>query len=49
MQVEISVPEVIEVFKEIQTTPEKLFEMIRFNVQEEVGNYLSKVMALPLT
>jgi putative transposase len=49
MQVEISVPEVIEVFKEIQTTPEKLFEMIRFNVQEEVGNYLSKVMDLELT
>jgi Transposase and inactivated derivatives len=49
MQVEISVPEVIEVFKEIQAAPEKLFEMIRFNVQEEVGAYLSQLMDLELT
>jgi putative transposase len=49
MQVEISVPEIIEVFKEIQATPEKLFEMIRFNVQEEVGSYLSQMMDLELT
>lgn len=49
MQVEISVPEVIQAFKEIQSAPERLFEMIRFNVQEEVGNYLSKLMDLELT
>jgi putative transposase len=48
MQVEISVPEVIEVFKEIQSSQEKLFEMIRLNVEEEVGNYLSKLMDLEL-
>ena len=49
MQIEISVPEIIEVFKEIQAAPEKLFEMIRFNVQEEVGNYLNQLMNLELT
>jgi putative transposase len=49
MQIEISVPEVVKVFKEIQAAPEKLFEMIRFNVQEEVGNYLSQLMNLELT
>jgi putative transposase len=48
MEVEISVPEVIEVFKEIQSSQEKLFEMIRFNVEEGVGNYLSKLMDLEL-
>jgi putative transposase len=48
MQVEISVPEVIQVFKEIQEAPEKLFEMIRFNVEQGVGNYLSKLMDLEL-
>lgn len=49
MEVQISVPEVIQFFKEIQTAPEKLFEMVRFNVQEEVGKYLTKLMDLELT
>ncbi len=49
MQVEISVPEVVEFFKEIQTGPEKLFEMIRFDVQKAVGQYLTKLMDLELT
>jgi putative transposase len=48
MQVEISVPEVVEIFKEIQTAPESIFEMIRFDVQKEVGHYLSKLMDLEL-
>jgi hypothetical protein len=32
MNVKISVPEVIEIFKEIQEQPERLFEMIRFDI-----------------
>ena len=31
MKLEISVPEVVEIFKEIREQPEKLFEMIRFD------------------
>lgn len=49
MKVEISVPEVVSVFKEIQEKPEKLFEMIRVDVRQSVGEYLSELMAAELT
>ena len=48
MRVEISVPEVVEMFKEIQAQPEKLFEMIRVDIRETVGHYLSKMMGMEL-
>ena len=42
MKVEVSVPEVVEIFKEIQQQPEKLFEMkhrrmIWLDIRESVG------------
>jgi len=49
MKVEVSVPEVVEMFKEIQAQPEKLFEMIRVNIRETVGSYLSSLMDIDLT
>ena len=49
MKVEISVPEVVEIFKEIQEQPEKLFDMIRVEIRENVGEYLSKLMDMELT
>ncbi len=49
MKVEISVPEVVSIFKEIQEQPEKIFEMIRVEVRENVGEYLSKLMDLERT
>lgn len=49
MKVEISVPEVINIFKEIQEQPERLFEMIRFEIRESVGRYLSEIMKVELT
>jgi putative transposase len=49
MKVEISVPEVVSVFKEIQEQPERIFEMIRVEVRENVGEYLSKLMDMELT
>jgi putative transposase len=49
MKVEISVPEVVEIFKEIQEQPEKLFEMIRFDIRETVGHYLTAMMSAELT
>lgn len=48
MNVELSVTEAIDFFKQIQKK-EKIFEMIRFNVQEEVGKYLTQLMGMELT
>jgi len=48
MNVEITVPEVVDLFKQIQKR-EKFFEMIRYNVQEEVGKSLTRMMDLDLT
>jgi len=49
MKVEISVPEVVSIFKEIQEQPEKIFEMIRVEIRENVGEYLSKLMDMELS
>jgi len=49
MRIEISVPEVVSVFKEIQAQPEKVFEMIRLDVREAVGKYLSEMMNAEMT
>jgi len=49
MKVEISVPEVVSIFKEIQEQPKKIFEMIRVEIRDSVGAYLSKLMEMELT
>lgn len=49
MKVEISVPEVVSIFKEIQQQPENIFEMIRVEIKESVGQYLTKLMDLERT
>ena len=49
MRIEISVPEVESIFKGIIEEHQDIFEMIRINVQEEVGRYLSKLMNAELT
>ena len=49
MKVEISVAEVVEVFKEIQEQPEKILEMVRADMPQVVGKYLSEIMRLELT
>lgn len=49
MKIEISVPEVVAIFKEIQQNPEQIFEMIRLDVREMVGRYLSEMMNAELT
>lgn len=49
MKVEISVPEVVSVFKDIQGKPEEIFNMIRVEIRESVGEYLSKLMDVELT
>lgn len=49
MKMEITVPEVIDLINEIRKEPENLFEMIRSNVQETVGQYLSSLMDAEMT
>lgn len=49
MKIEVSVPEAISLFKEIQKQPKKLFEIIRTDVKETVGQYLSSLMKAELT
>ena len=49
MKVEISVPEAIDLFKEIQKNPQQLFEMIRTDVKDAIGQYLTSLMNAELT
>ena len=39
MKVEITVPEVIEIFNEIQKKPDALFKMVRLDLQKTVEKY----------
>ncbi|RLB82120.1 MAG: IS256 family transposase, partial [Deltaproteobacteria bacterium] len=43
MKPEISVPEVVNIFKEIKEPPDKLYEMIRTDIRETTGQYLSSL------
>ncbi len=49
MKAEISVPEVVSIFKEINKQPEQLYEMIRADIRETIGQYLSGLMDAELT
>lgn len=49
MEIRMSVPEVVSIFKEIQQAPQKLFEMIRVDLRESVGRYLSEMMEVELS
>jgi putative transposase len=49
MKLKISVPEVVSIFKEIKQQPEKLYEMIRTDIRETIGQYLSGLMGAELT
>ena len=49
MKMEITVTEAFDIINEIRHEPENLFAMIRENVQETVGQYLSTLMDTELT
>ena len=49
MKIDISVPEVMNMIKEIQTKPEQIFEMIRVDIRKNVGDYISELMETELT
>ena len=49
MKVEISIKETMQLFKEIQERPEKILEMVKADIPQAVGGYLSEMMRLELT
>lgn len=49
MKLEISVTEVKEIIKGIQEQPEQLFELMRMDIRETVGQYLTELMKAELT
>jgi transposase-like protein len=49
MKMDLTVTEVVELINQIRHEPGNLFEMIRTNVQETVGQYLSLLMDVELT
>ena len=49
MKMEITVTEIRELINEIRQQPGALFDMIRVNVQETVGQYMSTLMESELT
>lgn len=49
MKMEITVPEALELIKQIRKQPDSLFEMIRSEIKESVGKYLTDLMDTELT
>ncbi|MFO0794367.1 MAG: transposase [Candidatus Brocadiaceae bacterium] len=49
LEVRINVSEIKEVIKDIAEAPGKIFTMMRYNVRESVGRYLSHLMDSELT
>ncbi len=49
MKLEVTVSEIADIFKEIQERPGQLFEMIRLDVRDAVGKYLTAMMNAELT
>jgi putative transposase len=49
MKMEITVTEAMEMINEIRQQPDALFEMIRSDVKESVGQYMSELMETELT
>lgn len=49
MKISLSVTELTNVFKEIQRQPERIFEMVRTEMNQSVGKYLSELMRAELS
>jgi putative transposase len=49
MKLEVTVAEIADIFKVIQERPEQLFEMIRLDIRDAVGKYLTTMMETELT
>ena len=48
MEIKTSVSEITTLFKEIQKEPSKMFDLIRKDVKETIGNYISGLLDLEL-
>ena len=44
MKLEVTVSEIAEIYQEIQERPGQLFEMIRLDIREVVGKYMTTMM-----
>ncbi len=44
MMLEVTVSEIAEIYQKIQERPEHLFEMIRLDIREAVGKYMTAMM-----
>ncbi len=49
MKVEVSVAEVVQIFKELEQQPGKILEMVKADMPKAIGEYLSEVMKVELT
>ena len=49
MKMEITVTEALEITNQIRKQPDSLFEMIRSEIKESVGQYLTELMKTELT
>ena len=49
MKLEVTVSEIADIFKGIQERPGQMFEMIRLDIREVVGKYLTTMMNAELT
>lgn len=49
MEINVSVPELVSLVKELQSSPERIFEKLSLNIRQEVGKYLTKLMDAELS
>ena len=49
MKLEVSLTEVKDIFNIIQEHPGSIFELLRVNIKEKIGDYLSELMKVELT
>ncbi len=49
MKLEVSVAEVVQIIKEVQQQPGKVLEMVKTDMPQIIGDYLSQVMQVELT
>jgi len=49
VKIELSLTEVKDIYNSIQEHPDKLFEILRVDIKESVGQYLSELMRVELT
>lgn len=49
MKIALSVPEFLEICKEVKKKPESIFKMLRGELRKSMGQYLSEMIRMELT